>query len=171
MMKKAIFILNAAIIAVMVSGCHVTSQYAKFTSTDKLYQVETGSSYETVVSTLGCEPYNLLCKQADGYDIYVYKYKIVERWADPKYINERGSESCGDEIYKGKEETAFLIFKDNKLESILTGEGRRNASQVVLLNNTLYTISRDSKGEYVLIPTSLQEPEEKGVLLDFHKKK
>lgn len=170
-MKKIYSFLGAIVIAIMFTSCNVVSQYAKFTSSDRLYQVQTGSSYETVVATLGCEPYNLLAKQADGYDIYVYKYKIVERWANPKYINERGSEAGGDEVYKGKEESAFLIFKDNKLESILTGEGRRNASQVVLLNNTLYTISRDSKGEYVLIPTSLQEPEEKGVLLDFHKKK
>jgi len=170
-MKKTIIILGVAIIATMFSGCTTVNKYAKFTSTDRLYKVETGSSYETVVSTLGCEPYNLLCKQADGYDIYVYKYKIVERWENPKYINDRGCETEGDEVYNGKEETAYLIFKDKKLESIVTGAGRKNAPQVVVLNNTIYKISRDSKGEYIILPTDVQEPKEDVGVFNIGKKK
>lgn len=170
-MKKSILILSAVVIAAMFTSCNVTSQYAKFTSTDRLYQVQAGNSYETVVSTLGCEPYNLLSKQADGYDIYVYKYKIVERKFDANLINERGSETAGTEVYRGKEETAFLIFKNNKLESIVTGEGRKDAPQLVMMNNTLYTISKDAKGEYIILPTTTQAPKEDGGLLNLGKKK
>ena len=170
-MKKTMLFLAAAVAAIMFSSCNTEQQFAKFTSSDRLYQVQPGNSYETVVSTLGCEPYNLLSKQADGYDIYVYKYKIVERKFSAKMINERGSESAGTEVYRGKEETAFVIFKNNRLESIVTGEGRKNAPQVVMLNNTLFEISKNSKGEYIIVPTTTQAPKEEGGLLNMGKKK
>lgn len=171
-MKKNI--LRSCVIAlatIILSSCNTESQFAKFTSSDRLYQVKPGNSYETVVSTLGCEPYNLLSKQADGYDIYVYKYKIVERKFSGKLINESGSESAGTEIYRGKEETAFVIFKDNKLESIVTGEGRKDAPQVVMLHNTLFEITKNSKGEYIIVPTTTQASKEEGGLLNMGKKK
>ena len=170
-MKKTMLFLAAAVVAIMFSSCNTEQQFAKFTSSDRLYQVQPGNSYETVVSTLGCEPYNLLSKQADGYDIYVYKYKIVERKFSAKMINERGSESAGTEVYRGKEETAFVIFKNNRLESIVTGEGRKDAPQVVMLNNTLFEISKNSKGEYIIVPTTTQAPKEEGGLLNMGKKK
>lgn len=170
-MKKSILFLSAIIIAAMFSSCQTGSQFAKFTSSDRLYQAKIGNSYETVVSTLGCEPYNLLSKQADGYDIYVYKYKLVERKFDAKMINERGSENAGVEVYKAKEETAYLVFKDNKLESIVTGEGRKDAPQLIMLNNTLYAVSKNANGEYVIIPTTTQAPKEENALLNLGKKK
>jgi len=170
-MKKSILFLSAVVIAAMFTSCNTANQFAKFTSTDRLYQLQVGNNYETVVSTLGCEPYNLLSKQADGYDIYVYKYKVVERIFDAKLINERGSESAGTEVYRGKEETAFLIFKNNKLESVVTGEGRKDSPQLVMFNNTLYEVTKNTKGEYVIIPTTTQAPKEEGGLLNMGKKK
>lgn len=160
-MKRNIFFACVfALVAFIFSSCNTQGQFAKFTSSDRLYQVQPGNSYETVVSTLGCEPYNLFSKQADGYDIYVYKYKIVERKFDARLINERGSESAGTEVYKGKEETAFLVFKGNKLESIVTGEGRKDAPKLVMMNNTLFEISKNAKGEYIIVPTSTEAPKD-----------
>lgn len=170
-MKKTMLFLAAAVVAILFASCNVTSQFAKFTSSDRLYQVQPGNSYETVVSILGCEPYNLLSKQADGYDIYVYKYKIVERKFSAKDINSRGSESAGEEVYRGKEEIAYVIFKDNKLESIVTAEGRKDAPSLVMMNNTLYEITKNSKGEYIIVPTTTQAPKEEGGLLNMGKKK
>ena len=160
MKKNIVFICVIAFVAILFSSCDTTGQFAKFTSSDRLYQVQPGNSYETVISTLGCEPYNLLSKQADGYDIYVYKYKIVERKFSTKLINERGSESAGTEIYKGKEEIAFLVFKNNKLESVVTGEGRKDAPRLVMLHNTLYEISKTAKGEYIIVPTTTEAAKE-----------
>jgi len=160
MKKNIVFSCAIALAAIIFSSCNTENQFAKFTSSDRLYQVEPGSSYETVVSTLGCEPYNLLSKQGNGYDIYVYKYKIVERKFSAMLINERGSESSGTEVYKGKEETAFLVFKNNKLESIITGEGRKNSPNLVMLHNTLYEISKNAKGEYIVVPTTIEAPKD-----------
>ena len=171
-MKKFILLCVVAISALLISSCSISKpQYPKYTSSDRLYQLRIGDSFETVVSVLGCEPYNLLSKQADGYDIYVYKYKIVERRFDAKVINERGSESSGTEIYKGKELNVFLVFKNNKLESVITDEGRKDGSQVVMLHNTLYELTKNAKGEYMIVPTSLQAPESSSAPTLFPKKK
>lgn len=170
-MKKHLLIVCAVALSLLaLSGCNTQGQFAKFTSSDRLYQVQIGNSYETVVSTLGCEPYNLLCKQRDGYDIYVYKYKIVERMFSANIINDRGSEAAGSEVYKDKLENAILIFKDNKLESIITGEGRKDGSQIVMIHNSIYEISKNAKGEYIIVPTSI-EAEKDGGLLQIKKKK
>lgn len=155
-MKKIMISLCAfALVAFSFSGCQV-GQFAKFTSSDRLYQIQVGDSYETVVSTLGCEPYNLMSKQADGYDIYVYLYKIVEREINPARINDRGSESAGREVYKDKEEIVYLVFKDNKLESAITGLGRKDSPRLVMMNNTLYEVSVNAKGDYVMTPTEMK---------------
>jgi len=74
---------------------------------------------------LGCEPYNLLTKQADGYAIYTYLYKLVERMVDPKVINERGGESAGNEVYNSKIEHVFLLF-----ELLLSGKHFSSAKKL-----------------------------------------
>lgn len=165
-MKKIILLCAVAVMALLMSSCSVMSgsQYPKYTSSDRLYQLRVGDSYETVVSTLGCEPYNLLSKQADGYDIYVYKYKIVERKFDAKAINNRGSETAGSEVYKGKEEIAYMVFKNNKLESVTTSEGRKDAPQLIMLHNTLYELTKNAKGEYIIVPTTTQAPKQESVI-------
>lgn len=145
------------------SACK-TAQYAKYTSTDRLYQLPLGSSYETTVQTLGCEPYDLLSVQQDGYSIYTYKYKVVERRIDPNVVNERGSETAGEEVYRGKEEEAFLFFENNKLVSILTAKGIDRSNALVMFNNTLYKISKNASGDYIILPTSLETTREAPVL-------
>ena len=64
-----------------------------------------------------------------------------------------------------------MIFKDNKLESIVTGEGRKDAPKLVMMNNTLFEISKNAKGEYIIVPTSTEAPKEEGGLLNMGKKK
>lgn len=113
-------------------------------------------------STLGCDPYNLLSKQFEGRDIYVYKYKIVERKFSPRRIDWRGigAETRGIERYNPSWEDAFLIFKDDKLESVVTtvGLSRRGSITLIRINNTLYEVS-NKRGEYT-IKLSDPKPEE-----------
>ncbi len=156
-MKKNLFFAFVAM-AVLACSCSTVMDTTKekesyvraikYTSIDKLCQVQPGNSYDVVVQTLGCEPYNLLSNQKDGYAIYLYKYKLVER--DVKadiaddMLNQRGGETSGIEVYNPKIEDAYLVFKDNKLESIVTSYGQDKAMPFILLNNTLYKITKDS---------------------------
>lgn len=135
-----------------LSSCK-TVQVPKFASVESVYQLKLNSSIEEVISTLGSKPYNILSNQIDGYTIYLYKYKTIERKVNPDLINTRGGETTGTEVYNNKEQDLFLFFKNNKLESFVTSDGRKNSEVLVMLNNTIYTISQD-KGKYVIIPTS-----------------
>ena len=162
-MKKILsFSIMVLMASVMFSNCATSKQtnqnykqYAKFTSSDRLCQIRPGDTYETVVTTLGSEPYNVLSKQADGFDIYVYKYKIVERRCHPESINQRGAESQGVEVYSGREEKVYLIFENNKLKSMITDEGMRSGNSLLIINNTLYALTKNTDGEYVLKPAEI----------------
>lgn len=173
-MKKIFTILSiATVIAFAASSCSTmsgTTQIPKFTTSDQLYQLKTGNTYETVISTLGCNPYNLLSKQADGYEVYVYKYKIVERKIDSEVLNTRGGESAGEEVYNSKIENVFLIFKDNKLESVITDEGRSDSPKIVMLHNTIYELTKNSNGEYILVPTTLDTSKQESPFMSLGKK-
>lgn len=153
-MKKNLFF---AIVSLALLACSCSSALnlsapnlsaPKFTSTDKLLQVQPGNSYDVVVQTLGCEPYNLLSNQKDGYLVCVYKYKLVEREfkadAADAVLNQRGGETAGMEVYNPTVQDAYLVFKDNKLESIVTSYGLDKVTPLVLFNNTLYKITKET---------------------------
>lgn len=147
----------------MISALFFTScktvQVAKFTSVENLYQLKLNSSLEEVISLLGSKPYNILSNQIDGYTIFTYKYKFIERKVNPKLINSRGGETIGTEVYSGKEQTLFVFFKANKLESFVTTDGRKDSPTLIMLNNTLYTITKE-KEKFIIVPTTDEAPKE-----------
>ncbi len=154
-----------AICALILSALFLTScktvQVPKFASIENIYQLKLNSSLEEVISALGSRPYNILSNQVDGYAIYTYKYKLVERKVNPNLINSRGGESTGTEVYNSKEQTVFLFFKANKLESFVTTEGRKDSPALIMLNNTLFSITRDGD-KYIIVPTTTEESKESG---------
>lgn len=156
-MKKLMTIFGAILFGtVLLSGCK-TVQVAKFASVDNVMELKVNSTLEEVISKLGSKPYNIYSNQKEGYTIYTYKYKVVERKVAPMKINSRGEEATGTEVYNGKEHNLFLLFKDSKLESFVTTDGRKDSNPLIMHNNTLYTISSD-KGKYIIVPVSSEEP-------------
>lgn len=154
-MKKASVIFGVLLIgSLLITSCK-TVQVAKFASVEKVVELKINSSLTEVISTLGSKPYNIYSNQKDGYTIYTYKYKLVERNVNPELANSKGGETVGTEVYNKNEQTVFLLFKDNKLESFVTTNGRKDSNPIIMLNNTLYTISLD-KGQYIIVPTSIQ---------------
>ncbi len=155
-MRKLMTIFGAILIAsVFLSSCK-TIQVAKFASVESVMELKINSSLEEVIAKLGSKPYNIYSNQKEGYTIYTYKYKVVERKVNPKLVNSKGGETTGTEVYNGKEHTLFLLFKEGKLESFVTTDGRKDSNPLIMLNNTLYTISMD-KGKYTIVPTSTEE--------------
>jgi hypothetical protein len=156
-MKKLMTIFGAILFAnFLLSSCK-TVQVAKFASVENVMELKINSTLDEVISKLSSKPYNIYSNQKEGYTIYTYKYKVVERKVNPKLINSKGGETTGTEVYNGKEHTLFLLFKDGKLESFVTTDGRKDSNALVMLNNTLYTISMD-KGKNIIVPTSTEEP-------------
>ena len=126
-------------------------QVPKFTSVENVLELKLNSSLETVVSTLGSKPYNILINQKDGYTIYMYYYKLKDRELSYKLVNSIGGETTGTEVYNPNTQTLFLLFKDNKLESFITTEGELKSSNIIRMNNTLYSITK-KEGHYLLEP-------------------
>lgn len=156
-MKKATnFVLTVLLSSIFITSCK-TVQVAKFASVENVMDLKINSSLDEVIARLGSKPYNIYSNQKEGYIIYTYKYKLVERKVNPSLINSRGGETTGTEVYNGKEHDLFLMFKDGKLESFVTTDGRKDSNPLVMLNNTLYTISQE-KGKYVIIPTTTEGP-------------
>lgn len=153
MVKKSLLSLVVlAAIFTMVS-CHSSTpmvQTPKFTSVERLCEVKMGSTFDATVSTLGSMPYDVLSRQADGYSIYVYKYKRTEREVNPDVLKMKGNEASGTEVYNEEMSEVVLFFKDDKLEMILTDAGKISSPRLILLNNTLYVFSKNADGQYIL---------------------
>ena len=120
-----------------------TVQVAKFASVENLCLLNLNSTLDDVISILGSKPYNVLSSQVDGYTIYTYLYKLVERNVNPGLINQKGGETSGMEVYNEQLHTVFLFFKNNKLESFITSDGQGNSPMLIMLNNNLYRITKD----------------------------
>ncbi len=140
-MRKNILKYLLLLVFVAFASCK-TIQVAKFTSVEKLFQIKLNSSLEEVIAILGSKPYNILSSQVGGYTIFTYKYKFVERKVNPKLINSIGGETLGTEVYFGKEQTVYLFFRSNKLEAFITSDGRKNSTSLVILQNTLYSLTK-----------------------------
>ncbi len=141
-MKKIIIIISA--VTLLLSSCSTQSKTsAKFTSIEKVINLKLNSSLEETIETLGCSPYNLYSSQLNGYTVYEYKYKLVERTISPYKMNEIGSETDGKESYNPAEQKLFLFFKEGKLEAFVTQEGEGRSVPLVLLNNRIYSVSTD----------------------------
>lgn len=142
MKKTKTILLTAIFTTLLFTSCKVV-QVPKFTTSDNLLKIELNSSLEDVVKTLGCNPYNMLSSQVDGYTIYQYKYKMVERKVSPKMINARGGEIIGTEVYNPRQQDLLLFFKGGQLETFITTEGKNNSRSDIKLANTIYVITRD----------------------------
>jgi len=157
-MKKVVYFFSvAAISSLLLQSCSNTLIRApKYVSVDNVMDIRLNFTLEDVISKLGMKPYDVYSSHKEGYTIYIYKYKLVERKERPGIINAKGGEVSGSEVYNPKENTLYLMFKDARLESFVTSSGRKDSGSIIMLNNTLYTISQE-KGKYSIIPTAIEE--------------
>lgn len=162
-MKKKTFIPLLFTAALLFTGCSSIKQVARFTSVENLLVLQPGISYEKTVELLESKPYDVYFSQENGYIIYEYKYKTIERKIDINRTHYRGGETVGQEVYSKKISTVLLFFKDNKLETFITDKGEKNGAEIVWLNNTLYTITKDKEGKYIFSPDSESGSRAKGI--------
>ena len=157
MKKTKLILLTTFFAALLVASCKLV-QVPKFTTSDNLLKIELNSSLEDVVQTLGCNPYNMLSSQVDGYTIYQYKYKMVERKVSPKMINQRGGEIIGTDVYNPRQQDLLLFFKEGKLETFITTEGKKNSRADIKLANTIYVITRDRDSYTLEVKVPKEDP-------------
>ncbi len=151
-MKKSfsIFCL-VAFLGLLVSSCSTESNlpketHAKFVGVDRLMTVPMGSSYDEVVRYFGSAPYEMLSRQLDGYQIFVWKYRVVHREVTSKEYDARGGESNGNEKYVKELKDVYALFKNDRLMDLITTDGRSESPDLLLITNTIYQVTKDAQG-------------------------
>ncbi len=69
----------------LISSCVSYNRAAKFISIENIIELKLNSTLQEVNEALGIEPYNILSSEINGYTIYEYRYKLVERDSSNKY--------------------------------------------------------------------------------------
>ncbi|MBI1184826.1 hypothetical protein GC194_11165 [bacterium] len=164
-MRALLFIFSLSVL-LFATSCFPTTYTTtvepiqpKFVSIEKILQLKLNSSYGEVVNTLGQVPYNVLSAQTGEYTIYSYWYRLIEREVNPKKAVEIGGETEGDPIYRESMQNLFLFFKDNKLEAYVTTQGLNESTWLIMMNNTLYKVSKE-KGDFIILPATDEDKEE-----------
>ncbi|MDD4150835.1 MAG: hypothetical protein PHE33_12490 [Bacteroidales bacterium] len=146
-MKKNIFIFIAII---LLTGCNrwIAPTY---TNVEKLSNVKTGMTVQQVNEQLGIEPYDVYFKGNDDY-VIMYNYRVKDR--SMKFYNDynnaiynESSQNAGKDWY-GQEYFCYIYFKDQKVKSIITDEGKKKSEDILIKNNNLHLIQKDEIGFY-----------------------
>jgi len=96
----------------------------KFTTVDKVLKLSEGMSYQDVVNTLGCEPFDIYSlNDKENKTVLIWNYKKVKRSEEPSVMNRREGATTGSEVICC-EEVAYLTFDGKKLVSLVTDAGK-----------------------------------------------
>lgn len=96
----------------------------KFTTVDKVLKINEGMSYQEVVATLGCEPYDIYSlNDKENKTVYIWHYKKIKRNENPDVMKKREGAVTGSEVICC-EEVAYLTFDNRKLVSLVTDAGK-----------------------------------------------
>jgi hypothetical protein len=132
-MKRSILFL---LIAAAITGCSDKVIAPKFTYVEKIIEVKPGDDFSRVKSTLGCPPDDIYIDEANGKSIYTWRYKRNERFVSKSLLDKPEGATTGDARVKN-EGTLYCIFsKDYVLESLSTDEGRADAVNLILFDNS-----------------------------------
>ena len=147
-MKKIIAIFSmVALFGLVVTSCSTPKElHSKFVNVERVMTVPMGSSYDEVVRYFGSSPYEMLSRQLDGYQIFVWNYRVVDREVSASEYNSKGGESSGNEKYVGELKTVYALFKNDKLMDLITDEGSVRSPELLLITNTIYQVTKDAKG-------------------------
>jgi len=162
-MKKSILIFSVmALFGLTITSCSTESNlpketHAKFVGVDRLMTVPMGSSYDEVVRYFGSAPYEMLSRQLEGYEIYVWKYRVVQREVTAKEYDNRGGEYNGNEKYVEELKDVYALFKNDKLMDLITTEGRGNSPELIMITNTIYNVKKSGQG-YAVDKLDLPKP-------------
>lgn len=111
-----------------------------FVNVEDLSDLNAGMTKQEVFNKLGKKPFDILSSQADGYSVYLYKYRKVHTILNDQNENTLGA--TGQKEYGTKIQDAYVVFnKDNKLELVVSKDEMNNTQNVYKLHGTLYNMT------------------------------
>jgi hypothetical protein len=176
-----LFILATSLI--FIAGC---SRYVAppFTSVDKVVKVKTGMSMAEVSSTLGIEPYDAYFSQDDGFFVVTYNYRLKDRRMTiispfpgerEKKVRSEEAQLTGEIWYQRSYQTIYVFFKDGKMKSLITDNGRADGEFLLITNNNISFINKNQLSSYgdkeiKVVPLGKEREEGGGGIKDLFKK-
>ncbi len=111
-----------------------------FVNVEDLFDLSAGMTKQEVFTKLGKKPFDILSSQADGYSVYLYKYRKLHTILNDQNENTPGA--TGQKEYGTKIQDAYVVFnKDNRLELVVSKDEMTNTHNVYKLHGTLYNMT------------------------------
>lgn len=146
--KKLHIIISVGLVFVLSSCSYWIAP--SYTNVEKITKIKPGMTIDQVNSTLGISPYNIYHIQDDGGSILTYTYRIKNRRMIvparmKKQMEVRASEEAqttGAPWYDGEEHIIYVLFKDQKVKSLISDEGLKKSEYLLLKDNNLRIITK-----------------------------
>lgn len=111
-----------------------------YVSSGELASLNTGMTKEEAKSKLGnTSPFDILMAEQSGCELHHYKYKKAAKMISASSANKVQGLTDGDKKFID-ESDAFILYKNGKLESVLTNVGKKDAvnllSDIITAHNT-----------------------------------
>ncbi len=130
-MNKKLFKLMGGVALILPllfgTGCRKLIPVPNYVKPIELANLNTGMSKEQVKSTLGnLPPHEIFASDDEGCELVMYKYKTPAKKTSPLMMKRREGLTEGDEFFVN-ESDAYLYFKNEKLQTVVTSNGRNDA--------------------------------------------
>jgi len=123
-MIKQIILVSA--IAITLSSCKTTI-VPVYVSSGELASLNTGMTKEEAKAKLGnTSPFDILMSEQSGCELHQYKYKKPAKLISSSNVNKAQGLTEGEKKYID-ESDAYVLFKNGKLESVVTNIGKKDA--------------------------------------------
>jgi len=123
-MLKKLFYLSLITVG-MISCKSIT--VPMYVSSGELSSLNTGMSKDEAKSKLGnLSPFDILVAEQSGCELHHYKYKKPAKNLSPLILDKAEGLSEGNRIFI-EESDAYLVYKNGKLETVLTNVGKKDA--------------------------------------------
>jgi len=122
-----------------------------YTNVDNISDIEIGMSLQQVNDVLEIKPYDVYFKGDDDY-IVIYNYRVKDRILKisgnyEDMTHSELSQTSGAEWY-GQKYFCYVYFKDSRVKSIVTDEGKRKSEDILIKNNNIFLIQKEQVGFY-----------------------
>lgn len=130
-----LYVFISLVIATTLSGCRTIPMY---TTVENLAKLKIGMDKSTVMNTLEIYPFDAFHADAEGCEIFLYKYKHEER----KFIALFGDVETANALTAGspryvKPRDAYLVFRNKKLETVITDPGKGEYAALIMHNDAV----------------------------------
>jgi hypothetical protein len=123
MLKKFIYL---SLITFGITSCKSVT-VPMYVSSGELSSLNTGMTKEEAKAKLGnLSPYDILVAEQSGCELHQYKYKRPAKKISASIIDKSEGLTEGSKIYVD-ESDAYLVYKNGKLETVLTNIGKKDA--------------------------------------------